>query len=483
MEELDILTVTRRSIRGVFALVSRTLVLNIISLGASLFIYSKLSIADVGIYTFVIAVQRIISFFTDFGLGAALVQKKEDLTQADLKTAFTLQFIITLSLFIIIFLLKGFIASYFTLNEEGIYLLLALVFSIFLSSFKTIPAILLERSIRFEKLIVPQLVESLVFNLLLVVLIMQNFGLASYIWAILASSLVGIPAYYVISSWKIQLGINKNALQHLKFGAQFQAKNILAAIKDDLLTVILKLFLNFTEIGYIGFAQRLAFFTFRYVVDSVTKVTFSTYSRMQHSAEHLQKAVEKSLFFVGTFMFPMLLGLIITAPYIIRYFPNWSPKWEPAILSLIFFSLNAMVSSLSNILVNLLDATGRVKTTLKLMVAWTILTWVLTPFFIYFYGYNGVAVASFLVTLTIFFTINLAKQVVHFDFIKSIYKPFLSAIFMGVVVYFLSAPLIHDLFSIGVVALIGAGIYALCMLAIARHELSTDIRKIILKKV
>src|SRR5205085_1848724 len=233
-------------------------------------------------------------------------------------------------IFLIILSLRDPIGSYFRLGPQGEGLLVALVATIFISSFKTIPSILLERKIHFQKLIIPQIVESLVFNLLLIFLILRGFRLESYTYAFLASSLITVPLYYYISPWKVGLGIDRESLHHLKFGAQFQAKNILATIKDDLLTVILTKFLTFTEIGYIGFGQRIAFMAYRYVVDSVTKVTFSAYARIQGDHVILKKAIEKSLFFVSSLMFPVLTGIILTIPYVIAYFAKWH-KWEPAI--------------------------------------------------------------------------------------------------------------------------------------------------------
>jgi len=186
-----------------------------------------------------------------------------------------------------------------------------LIFTIFLSSFKTIPSILLERKIRFDKLVLPQIAEVLIFNIILITLMLKNFGIESFSWAFLVSSIAGIPLYYFISPWRIGVGINKKSLVHLKFGLQFQAKNVLATIKDDLLTVILVRLLTFTEIGYIGFAQRISLFAYRYIVDSVTKVTFSAYSRIQSDLGVLKLAIEKSLFFTTSLMFPILTGLIL----------------------------------------------------------------------------------------------------------------------------------------------------------------------------
>lgn len=469
-EKFDLSIIGRRTINGIFALISRQLILVFINLGAKFVVSSYLAISGFGIYTVVTAIQRVISFFTDFGLGAALVQKKGSLEDEDITTTFTLQFFITLIVFLVVFLLREVISTAFNLDKASENLLLTLVFCIFLSSFKIIPSILLERHIKFEKLVIPQIVEQLSFNVILVILLLSNFGLNSYVLAFLVSSVISIPIYFYISPWKISFGVSKKALSHLKYGAQYQAKNVLATIKDDFLTLFLTRFLSFTQIGYIGFAQQWSFMIYRFVVDSVTKVTFSTYARMQDNKDHLSKAVEKSLFFVSLVMFPAISGVILIFPYFISFIPKWSNKWEPAILSFIFFSLNAGVSSLSNILVNVLDANYKVKVTLKLMVIWTILTWVFTPIFIIYFGYNGVAFSSFLVTLSIAYTIYLVKKIISFNFINSIYKPLLSSLIMSFFVYIFLKLFTTNITILLFVILIGGAIYSFSMYVLAREE-------------
>ncbi len=482
MEDVEIRSLARRSIHGVLILISRQFVLNIISFGAFLFVTAILSPKEIGIFTAIIAIQRIISFFTDFGFGAALIQKKDKLTQQDISTTFTLQFGVTLIIFLLVFLFKDLIAGIFGYSDVGTYLLLSLVFSIFVSSFKTIPAVMLERGINFGKLVIPQIAESIAFNGLLVILVVQGFGISSFTWAFLVSSLVGVPFYYMVSPWGIKFGVYKESLRHLKFGLQFQAKSILATIKDDLLTAFLPKFISYAEIGYIGFAQRLSFFIYRYVVDSLTKVTFSSYSRMQDNKEFLRKALEKSLFFVGTTMFPLLVGLMITIPFIIDYFPKWNNKWEPAVLSVIFFSLNALVSSVSGVLVNVLDASGKVTKTLQLMVIWTLLTWVLTPMLIMIFGYNGVALASFIISLSIVYTIYLVKKQVEFSIFHPLLKPGIATGIMGLCAYFGGMLFVSNIITLIFVIIFAALVYGVIMYLIAKDEIIQDIQKFILKR-
>ena len=470
-DELDLHLITKRTINGIVALISRQFLLILINLSAKFIVSSYLAISGFGLYTVVTAVQRVISFFTDFGLGAALVQKKSELEDDDITTTFTLQFFITLTVFITVFLFRGKISDIFNLDSTAENLLLTLVFCIFLSSFKIIPSILLERHIKFERLVIPQIIEQLSFNIILVFLLLRNFELNSYTFAFLISSFISIPIYYYIRPWKISFGISRKALSHLKYGTQYQAKNILATIKDDFLTLFLTRFLTFTQIGYIGFAQQWSFMIYRFVVDSVTKVTFSTYARMQESGSYLGKAVEKSLFYISLIMFPAVAGVILIFPHLITLVPKWNNKWEPAVISFVFFSLNAGVSSLSNILVNVLDAKSKVKVTLNLMVIWTILTWVLTPLFIVYFGYNGVALASFLVTLSIGYTVYLVKKIINFNFINSIFKPLVSSLIMSLFVYSFLRILPLSLIVLLFVILVGGLVYFMCIYLLAKDEL------------
>ena len=181
------------------------------------------------------------------------------------------------------------------------------------------------------------------------------------------------------------------------------------------------------------------------------------------------------MFFISASMFPALSGLIVIAPYLIDFFPKWNNKWEPAIFSIVFFSLNAILSSLSGILVNVLDATGKVKTTLRLMIIWTILIWILTPVLIFFYGYNGVSVASFLVAMTIFYTVYLVKKVVSFNFLQNIYKPAISTFLMTIIVFIGTRVFVKDVLSLVFVILIGAVAYITSLIILAHKELGRDI--------
>lgn len=478
MEEIDIASVTRRSIRGIFALTTRTFTIQIITFLSNFLLTIFLSPQVFGIFFVVSAVMAFLSYFSDIGLAAALIQKKKPVTQEELRTTFTIQQILVIVLVSAALLLSPFISSLYRLRPDGVILFQALCVAFFLSSLKTIPSIILERSLKFEKLVLPQIVESLVFSVTSVVLAIKGFDLTSFTIAVLARGMAGVIVIYMVQPWKIGLGFSKEAASRLlSFGIPFQTNSFLALLKDDLLTVYLGKVLPLAQVGYIGFAQKWAFTPLRLIMDNIIRITFPSFSRMQDEKTMLSQALEKALFATSLLVFPSLAGLVILFPHFLNIIPKYS-KWEPALLSLGFFALNAAFSSISTPLTNILNATGRIKLTLILMVLWTASTWVLTILGVSYFGFNAVAAVSAIVSVSAVFVVILVKRYIEFSISKPIFYPLLATVLMSFVLYPLSSIFVKDMVTLLLMILGGGMVYSLLIFAFAKQQIILDIRMI-----
>jgi len=483
MKEINNLELLRdRAIRGVLALTSRTFLLQLVSLAATFLLTVFLQPAEYGVFFVVSAIVNFLVYFSDIGLAAALIQKPENIKEEDLKTTFTIQQILVFSIMILVFIFSKKIVLFYKLSYEGLWLFRALVISFFLSSLKTIPSIILERGLYFEKLIIPSIVETLLFYFVAVFLAWQGYGITSFTFAVLIRGVSGLLIIYLLAPWRPSFGIvGKSAKKLLSFGVPFQLNSLLALVKDDLLTAFLGKVLTFTQVGYIGWAQKWAYFPLRFFMDSINRVTFPAYSRIQNQKEILSKAIEKSIYFISFFVFPVLTGLFLIAPYFVAFFPKYQ-KWQPALVSLTFFCVNALFASITTTLTNALNATGRIKITLKLMLCWTILTWGLTLILIQTFGFNGVSLASAVVAVTSWITIWLTQKVVSFSFFKNIRDAFMATFIMGFV-FHLTAPIfINNLIKLFVFILIHSLLYLFIFFIIGKKRFLTEIKTISLKK-
>lgn len=428
MEEIDIALVKKRSLTGVVALTSRTFLLQVIAFGATFLLTIFLSPQIFGVFYVVSAIINFLGYFSDIGLAAALIQKKEALTSEDLSTTFTIQQILVGSAVIIALLISQGISNFYRLDASGLWLFRALVISFFLSSLKTIPSILLERKLDFNKLVIPQILETIGFYAVAVILAWRGYGIVSFTWAVVVRAIVGLAAMYIISPWRISFRLSRDVAKKLmRFGVPFQLNSFIALLKDDLLTVFLGKVLPFAQIGYIGWAKKWAEVPLRLIMDSVIRVTFPAFSRLQEHKEHLAAAIEKTLFGLGATIFPVSVGLLFFVAPLIHIIPKYG-KWEPAVFSFYLLTISSILAGLSTPLTNALNAIGKIKVTLGLMIMWTVLTWTLVLTFIHFFGFIGVPMAFVAVSGTLVIVVLLVRRFVQFAFWSSIGAALISAL-------------------------------------------------------
>lgn len=474
MEDFDLNLVAKKSVKSVFALVSRTFFVQLLGIIASLVLTIFLSPQNFGVFFIVSSVVVFLNYFSDIGLAASLIQKKEEPTVQELRTTFTIQQVLVLLIIVPSFLLSGKITGFFNLDNSGYFLFIAFLVSFLLSSLKTIPTILLERRLDFHRLVLPQIAENLVYNVAIIVLAIQGFGVTAFTIAVLLRGIVGLILMYYVQSWAIGLSFDKNiAKKLLSFGVPFQLNSLLALLKDDFINIYIGKILPLAQVGYVGFAQKWAFLPLRLILDNIIKIIFPSFSRLQHDKDSLKVVMEKSLFMISFFIFPFSVGFIMFSPYFIEYIPRYS-KWEPAILSLMFFSLNTVFGSLTTPITNFLNAIGKVRITLYLMFFWTALTWILTPIAIYLFGFNGVAIASFLVSISTLISIIVVRKYIEFSFINPISKQFVAAMLMIFFIY-VTRSIIISLPLLILDALLSGLFYLILLGFLARGELRSSL--------
>jgi O-antigen/teichoic acid export membrane protein len=476
---LDLETVKKRAIVGVVSLTLRRIALQVITLISINIILPNIFPPEtgvIGIFNLAAAVIAFFSFFSDIGLAASLIQKKDDITHEDLKTTFTIQQILVGLITLLIFIGAPQIASFYKLNEAGMWLIRALAVGFLFSSLKNIPSVILERELRFNPLVAVEIAETLTFNVVLLTLAFLNFGIYSFVFATLARALLGTVLLYIIAPWKVGLGISKVAAKGLlNFGVPYQANNLLALLKDRVVPLFVAKVVGPVGLSYITLAQNFAFLPLE-VMNIIIRVTFPAFSRLQDHEDELKSAIEKSLFATTLFLYPALFGMLALAPFLLTYV---IPKWTSALPSLYLFSLSTFWASISTPFTNIFNATGRVKLTLKLMILWTILTWILTPPLTIKFGFNGVGMASAIISFTSLITVYLMKKVVKINLLGSIWQPFSISVFMGITVYIFARFYVSNIFTLILAIIFGAVVYFLTFFIFAKEKLLVEVKRVI----
>lgn len=477
-EELSVENVKKKTAGGIFILTFRTILIQFISFFATAFLTIFLEPAQYGVFFIVSAMVNFLAYFSDIGFAASLVQKKENLTRKELNTIFLLQQLLVFAIIFSVIVFTPLIKSVYKLNSDAVYLLWAVSFSLLLSSLKTIPSVLLERRLDFNKLVIPQIIETLVFNITSVYLAWQGYGVTSYTIAVLARGFSGLLSMYYLEPWIPGFGFDKKSLYSLmKFGIPYQANTFLAMIKDDGLTLFLGSSLGPSNLGLLSWAQKWAFAPLRFFMDQVIRVTFPAYSRLQDNKKELSAAVNKSILFITVLVFPTLVLLVILAPNLTYIIPKYE-KWRGALTALTLISVTSAFASVTTPLTNMFNAIGKISLTFKLMIMWTSLTWLLIPGLALSLGVNGAALGIALVGSSSIVALVLARKYVDINYVQIVGKPFSATLIMGAGTWFMNGLLPRNIFSV-----LGIGFSSMLLYFLIIMFLESSIRGMVSKYI
>lgn len=413
----------------------------VLGLVANIVLTIVVSPATFGIYITILSIIAIFNYFSDIGLAAALIQRKQ-INEDDLKTSFTIQQILVLTLITIGFLSTNLVKKFYNLTQNSLILYHAVLISFFLSSLKTIPSVQLERKIEFQKIVLVQIIENTFFYLSVIIFSLLKFDLFAFVIAVLTRSIIGLILIYFLSFWLPKIGFNKESFKKLvSFGIPFQTNSLLALVKDDLMTLYLGKILGFEKLGYIGFAKKWAEAPIRIIMDNISKVIFPLMARFQEDKEKLKNILEKILFYQSIAILPAISGISLIMPKLTEIIPKYS-KWQPALPFLYIFSAAAIFSSYSTPFINFFNSIGKVNFSFYFMVFWTVSTWFLTPILTAMFNLYGFPLTSLILSLTFIIVLNKAKKMVNFSFEKPVTPAFFSSLIMFLIVFiFLKMPM------------------------------------------
>jgi PST family polysaccharide transporter len=471
MEEVNIETIKQKTTVSVVFLSLRNIGIQAISFLGYFLLTLILGTGDVGLFAIVAVSVSILSYFSDIGLASALIQQKEDVTKDDLRTTFVIQQILVLIALFIVFLIYPSISRTHGYGPKEMWILISLCFSFAAASLKTIPSVLLERQLNFKILSTVDIIENTLFYLIAVIFAFLHFGAYSYAIATFIRSLVGLIVIYCLSPWPIGISFSLKSLKKLfKFGIPFQLNSFIAMAKDRLSNLFVAGIIGRESFGILSWAQKGPGVPLTFM-DAIMRVTFPTFSRIQEQKDLLKRSIEKSIYYISFFVFPALAGIALIAPDIINIIPKYG-KWLPAVIPLYFYAINAAIAAVTTPLTNAFNAVGKITTTTKLMIMWTILTWIFYPLLSYKYGYIGTAVASLIVGSSSFIVWYLAGRIFSINILKTIFHPLIASILIVISLLLISHLHLNLFILLPLKIIVGILIYLIYNLYFSRPEIN-----------
>ncbi|MFA7301138.1 MAG: oligosaccharide flippase family protein [Candidatus Shapirobacteria bacterium] len=425
---------------------------------------------DVGLFAIVAESVGILGYFSDIGLASALIQQKDKPNDSELQTTFVIQQLLVIIALVVVAIIYPKISIAKAYGSKELWILISLCFSFAVASLKTIPSILLERNLNFKLLSTIDIVENTTFYFFAVLFAFLGYGVFSYAIATFIRSFLGLIVIYHYSPWPIGFSFSLPSAKKLfKYGIPFQFNSFIAVAKDRLSNLLVAGIIGRDSFGIISWAQKGPRIPLSFM-DAIMRVTFPTFSRIQDQKEFLKKSIEKSIYFIALFVFPTLAGISAIALDIINIIPKYS-QWLPAIIPMYIFAVNAAIASVTTPLTNAFNAVGKISITTKLMIMWTILTWIFYPLLSLKFGYMGTAAATLIVGSSSIVVWIVAKKVFLINVFQVILHPFMATLLMSVAIWSINLIHFNSIINIVTKIIVGIVVYLAYCLYFSKNEI------------
>lgn len=427
----------------------------------------------------VIAITTIIiSFLTLFlagGFTTALIQKKGTPSEIYNSANFVFSFnlIISIFFFILIVLFSSNIADFFHAPEARI-VICVLSLDIVIRAFGDVQLAMLQKGMDFKSIFFRQLIPIFSQALITLPLAFLGFEVWALVAGVLGSQFLASLILWMKSDWKPKINFNyKENRDLLRFGIFVIGESFLAWIINQGDNLIVGRYLSVGDLGLYRTGFDLDNRIFSLLLVPLVPVLYSKLCSINLDNDKNSFYI-KTKGFLGMIVFPSMAGIILIS----GYFDNLilGEKWNGIGFIMAMLAINPGISYLWTFFPSFLKSKGKpqIATLLTLISAITFL-----PVYLIFvrYGLTTFIIArvSLGIVGIVFFTFFESKElkISLLTSLKLYYKPFVSALTMLIIGYFIQEYFLKTYTWINLILLIlfSVAIYLIVTYLTSKNEL------------
>jgi O-antigen/teichoic acid export membrane protein len=315
---------------------------------------------QVGILFFFVGISTVL---VDGGFGQALIRKK-DATETDKSTIFFLNLLVSVCLYLILYVSAPSIANFFK-QPELINLARVLFLSVVVFSFYFIQYVSLLKKLDYKSIAIINLTSVLISSVVAVILAYYEYG----VWVLVYQQLTFHVAKSILSPfflrWKPIMAFSKATIKESwKFSAGILAQTALNAVFNNIYTLLIGKFDTIRNVGYYTQANKYSE-TVNVASNSIlTTGTYPIFAQVQDDIPRLLRIYRRLITSVTMLTFPLAVFLVVSAnPLIVTLI---SDKWLPSVFLFQLLIVGNLFYPIYTVNVNILNARGESKNTLRL---------------------------------------------------------------------------------------------------------------------
>lgn len=288
----------------------------------------KLMPEDYGLINMLAIFNVLALVLIDGGFGQALIQK-QNVSQKDYSTVFYFNLLLSLVLYALLFVVSPNIATFY--NQPSLTKIARFAFLMLpINSLSIIQHTILTKYMKVKKLTIVSVVSSLFGGIIGVICAFKNMGVWSLVIQTIVSSTTRCIVLWIVNSWKPTWEFSFKTLKSIwSFSISLLGVHTLAAIFQNIYTVIIGRFFNVNDVGYYNQAQRMESTASGVVNNAVQRITFPTFSKIQDDESQLKSAYRRIINVTMFINLPIMLGLLVLANSVFSLL--LTEKWLPSV--------------------------------------------------------------------------------------------------------------------------------------------------------
>lgn len=285
-----------------------------------------LSPEDYGVVAMMTVFISIATIFINNGFNMAVVQKK-DADNVDYATAFTINILIGISLYLILFLSSGLIADFYEQPLIKVYLPVLGLLLVF-GSLNSIQMAIANRNMLFKNLLKCNVTASLLSGIFGVVAAYLGMGVWSLIIQQLSSSIILSIMLFMQQHWMPRFVINRESAKSMfSFGWKLLAAGLINQVYNELNSLVIGKKYTSGDLAFYTKGNQFPHFLTSGLEGAIGTVIFSALSKKQNDYAKLHALMRKSMVTNSYLIFPALaiLGMVATPLTEILLTEKWLP--------------------------------------------------------------------------------------------------------------------------------------------------------------